>query len=137
MRVRQSWKDGEGDEQWTLLLEHSQVVYPSHGKPEPKVSGPCASVGQHTRKFPKILLGLHTRPSVHLLIPLSCSSKTKTAPLWTMPLSRSINLRVTLGIIPLLAASNTRSESNVVSMYPLKGGSRTGGGDAMVDVRQG
>ena len=33
-----------------------------------------------TRKLPNIRLGLQIKPSVQRLIPLSCSSKTKTAP---------------------------------------------------------
>jgi len=75
-----------------------------------------------TRKFPSILLGLQTMLSVHLLIPLSCSSNKNTAPECIMGFSGSLSRRVMRGIAPLLAASNIRRASYVVSMKPMKGG---------------
>ena len=100
----------------------------SRGRPTSEIRDHSVIWAGRTRKLPRILLGLQTRPSVQRLIPLSCSSKTNTAPLWTIPRSRSINRRVTRGIMPRLAASKTSRASKVVSMYPRNGGSRTGGG---------
>lgn len=69
-----------------------------------------------TRKFHNIRLGLHSSPSVHLLIPLSRSSKTKTAPLLISLRSSSLSLRLTLGMMPLRTHSKTRRASCVLEL---------------------
>lgn len=71
-----------------------------------------------TKKFCKIRLGLHNSPSVHLLIPLSFSSNTKTAPLRIRCFrSSSFNLRRIFGMCPRLAASNSSSASCVEALF--------------------
>ena len=58
-----------------------------------------------TRKFPDMRDCDQAKPSVHRLMPLSSTLKMKTAPLLTMVRrSKSLSLRVTLGIIPRRAA---------------------------------
>lgn len=68
-------------------------------------------------------LGLQKKPSVHRLMPLSSSSKTKTEPEVIILRSASTRRRVTRGIIPRRAASRMSSASPVVSMKPVHGGS--------------
>src|ERR1700722_8094852 len=68
-------------------------------------------------------LGLQKKPSVHRLMPLSSSSKTKTEPEVIILRSESTRRRVTRGMRPLRAASRMRSASPVVSIHPDQGGS--------------
>lgn len=76
-----------------------------------------------TKKLPKIREGDQTNPSVHLLIPDSSSSNTKTDPDVIILRSESTSRRVTRGMRPRRAASRMSRASPVVSIHPLHGGS--------------
>ena len=86
---------------------------------------------------------VHRYGSVHLLIPLSSSVKTKIAPLWMMSrFSTSWNRRVTRGTMPARVASKTSIASLAVLIHPRSmsglrgvpaacaGGGRDGDGDS-------
>ena len=64
------------------------------------------SISRYVKKLPETLLALHDFPSVHLLIPASLSSQTKTEPDLIDCRSFSESLRCTRGKRPNRHASN-------------------------------
>jgi hypothetical protein len=100
-----------------------EVVLERPGRVAGVPSGLRLSVSLYKRKFPRMREGDQRKPSVHLLIPLSSSSKTNTLPLWMSLRSRSASLRVTRGMSRLRAASRIKRASSVVSRNPTHGGS--------------
>lgn len=76
------------------------------------------SISLYVKKLPDTLLALHDFPSVHLLIPASLSSHTKTDPDLIDCLSFSESLRCTLGNRPRRQASNSLMASAGVRTCP-------------------
>lgn len=77
------------------------------------------SISRYVKKLPDTLLALHDFPSVHLLIPASRSSQTKTDPDLIDCLSFSDNLLWTRGRRPNRHASNRTIASAGVRTWPL------------------
>lgn len=86
----------------------------------PKLLPPrLPSISRYVRKLPDTLLALQDFPSVHLRIPASRSSQTKTEPDLMDWRSFSDNLRWTLGKRPRRQASNSIIASAGVRTCPL------------------
>ena len=86
----------------------------------PKLLPPrLPSISRYVRKLPDTLLALHDFPSVHLRIPASRSSQTKTEPDLMDWRSFSDSLRWTLGNKPKRQASNSIIASAGVRTCPL------------------
>lgn len=89
----------------------------ARGKRVKKITISCIPRMTLTKKFHKIRLGLHRRPSVQRRIPLSFSSKTNTCPLRISLRSSSRSLRLTLGMMPRRTHSKIRSASCVLDLF--------------------
>ena len=86
----------------------------------PKLLPPrLPSISRYVRKLPDTLLALHDFPSVHLRIPASRSSQTKTEPDLMDCRSFSDSLRWTRGKRPKRQASNNIMASAGVRTCPL------------------
>lgn len=77
------------------------------------------SISRYVKKLPDTRLALHDLPSVHLLIPASRSSHTKTEPDLIDCRSFSDSLRCTRGSKPRRQASNKMIASAGVRTWPL------------------
>lgn len=77
------------------------------------------SISRYVKKLPDTRLALHDFPSVHLLMPASRSSQTKTEPDLIDCRSFSDSLRWTRGKRPSRQASNKRIASAGVLTWPL------------------
>ena len=109
--------------------------YPSGPPPSESGSAPCIpsrfaflskpvpprlpSISRYVRKLPDTLLALHDLPSVHLRIPASLSSHTKTDPDLIDCRSFSDSLRCTRGSRPMRHASKRMIASVGVRTCPL------------------
>jgi hypothetical protein len=76
------------------------------------------SISRYVRKLPETLLALHDLPSVHLRMPASRSSQTKTEPDLIDCLSFSDSRRWTRGKRPRRHASNSLIASAGVRTWP-------------------
>ena len=76
------------------------------------------SISRYVRKLPETLLALHDFPSVHLLMPASLSSQTKTEPDLMDCRSFSDSRRCTRGNMPRRQASNKMMASPGVRTWP-------------------
>lgn len=93
-------------------------VLPALLRDAPKPPPRLPSISRYVRKLPETLLALHDFPSVHLRMPASLSSHTKTEPDRMDWRSFSDNLRCTRGSRPSLQASNSFMASAGVRTRP-------------------
>lgn len=84
----------------------------------PKPPPLLPSISRYVRKLPDTLLALHDFPSVHLLMPASLSSQTKTEPDLMDWRSFSDSRLCTRGRIPILQASKSLMASAGVRTKP-------------------
>jgi len=75
--------------------------------PPPKPLPRLPSISLYVKKLPDTRLALHDLPSVHLRMPASLSSQTKTEPDRMAWRSFSDSLRCTRGSMPIRQASNS------------------------------